>query len=105
MHIDKINDKLYKLIYIEKNNEKTLEYWNIIRKNNYILSEAIKPCTDKFEQYDSVKGITICERILLDYKNVNKDIYQELINLIYSNKDIARIVIDGYANGGFSYLL
>ena len=65
----------------------------------------MKLCKDKFEQYDTVKATTICERILLDYKNVDEYIYKELINLIYSNKDIARTVVDGYANGGFSYLL
>lgn len=105
MNIEKIDDKLYKLIYIEKNPEKYIEYWKIIRINNYILSEAIKLCKDKFEEYDTVKATTICERILLDCKNIDESIYQELINLIYSNKDIARTVVDGYANGGFSYLL
>ena len=33
MNIEKIDDKLYKLIYIEKNQEKYLEYWKILRKN------------------------------------------------------------------------
>ena len=102
--IDKIDHKLYRIIYIEKNRTKFLEFWNEIRQNDNILKEAIKFCKDRFNN-DSVKSLTICEQILYDYENVNKEIYQELINLIYTNKNIARIVIDGASNGGYSYLL
>ena len=31
--------------------------------------------------------------------------YKKLVDLIYSNRQIARIVLDGYSNGGYSYLL
>lgn len=102
--IDKIDHELYRIIYIEKNRTKFLEFWKEIRQNDNILKEAITFCKDRFNN-DSVKSLTICEQILYDYENVNKEIYQELINLIYTNKNIARIVIDGASNGGYSYLL
>lgn len=41
--------------------------------------------------------------MLLDYENVDSNIYQNLINTIYSNTDIARIVLDGASNGGNSF--
>ena len=82
VEIDKIDHELYRIIYIEKNRTKFLEFWEEIRQNISILKEAITFCKDKFNQ-DSVKGRTICEQILYDYENVNKEIYQELINLIY----------------------
>ena len=88
---------LLKIIPLQRGNK-------YVRKNHKIC-QAIIPCKDKFNQYDTVKGITICEQILYDYKNVNSEVYQELINLIYLNKDIARTVINGASNGGYSYLL
>lgn len=105
MDIEKIDNELYKKIYIEKNRKGANKIWEEIKNNIEILKEAIKPCKDKFKERDTVKGTAICERILLDYKTINQDIYQELINLIYSNKDIARTVLDGASNGGYSYLL
>lgn len=103
--IEKIDDKLFKTIYIDKDRDEFAKLWNEIKSNKSLLKEAIIPCKDKFNQYDTVKGITICEQILYDYKNINQEIYQKLINLIYSNKDIARIVINGASNGGYSFLL
>ncbi len=103
--IDIIDDKLYKAIYIDRDRIEFEKLWNEIKSNTVLLREAIRKCRDKFNQYDIVKGITICEQILYDYKNVNLEIYQELINLIYSNTDVARNVINGASNGGYSYLL
>lgn len=101
----KLDDELYKAIYIDKDSSKVSKIWNEIKQDINILKEAITPCKDKFNQYDTVKGITICEKILYDYKNINSEVYQKLINIIYSNKDIARTVINGASNGGYSYLL
>ena len=81
------------------------EIWNNIKDNRELLEWAIKKSKDKFRKKDIVNGVAICDTILYDYKNVDKDIYEELVNLIYSNEHIARIVLDGYGNGGFSYLL
>jgi len=103
--IERIDDKLFKVIYIKKDRAGFEKLWNEIKADKSLLKEAIKQCKDKFNQYDTVKGITICEQILYDYKSVNPEIYQELINLIYSNSDIARTVLNGASNGGYSYLL
>ena len=43
--------------------------------------------------------------MLVDFNNVDNEVYQKLVDLIYSNRQIARIVLDGYSNGGYSYLL
>lgn len=101
----KIDSKLYKTIFIDKNVTLARKLWEEIKQNKTVLTEAIKKTKDKFNQYDTVKGLTICNQILFDYENIDKSIYQELINLIYSNIDIARIVVDGASNGGYSYLL
>ena len=103
--ITKIDNELHNAIYVERDNIKSQQLWNEIKQDINILKEAITLCKDKFNQYDTVKGTTISEYILYYYKTVNPDIYQELINLIYSNTDIARTVINGAANGGYSYLL
>jgi hypothetical protein len=81
------------------------ELWRKIKENKELLSWSIKLTKDKFGERDIVNGLAICDSILVDYDGVDKDIYQELVNLIYSNEQIARIVQDGYSNGGFSYLL
>ena len=104
INVDKIDHELYRIIYIEKNRTKFLEFWEELRQNDNTLKEAITFCKDKFNN-DTVKGRTISEQILYDYENVNKEIYQELINLIYTNKNIAREVIHGASNGDYSYLL
>ena len=105
MDIKKIDDRLYIAAYGIPRVGNYEEIWNGIKNNKEVLSEAIKIEKDKFGEHDIVKGLAICELILMDYQNVDKEIYQNLINTIYSNKEIARIVIDGYANGGYSYLL
>ena len=78
--------------------------WDKIKQDKDLLRWAIKPIKNKYEN-DMINGLAICDAMLIDYENVDKDIYQELINLIYSNKNIARIVQHGYSNGGRSYLL
>lgn len=105
MNIDKIDREFYKKIYIDKNREESLKMWNEIKNDINILKEAIIKTKDRFNQYDTVKGITICEQLLFDYNDVNEEIYQELINLIYTNTKIARTVGHGASNGGYSYLL
>ena len=43
--------------------------------------------------------------MLKNYQEADPKAYNELIESIYSNVDIARTVIDGAANGGYSFLL
>ena len=81
------------------------EIWKSIRSNIELLKWAIKPIKNKFGEKDIVNGLSICDSILYDYQEVDKNIYNELVNLVYSNEQIARIVQDGACNGGFSYLL
>ena len=60
---------------------------------------------DKFDEHDIVKGLTICDSMLIDYNSVDEVAYNNLINSIYTNTDIARIVMNGASNGGYSFLL
>lgn len=68
--------------------------WQKIKQNPRILKEAIKVKRNKWNSGDLLTGNTIADAILRDYENIDQEIYQELVNTIYSNKDIARIVRD-----------
>lgn len=105
--VRKVDDKLYGALYdrCSPYKGKENELWKEIREDKELLREAIKVERDKFDEGDILKGITIARCMLRDFNNIDKDIYQELVNIIYSNKDIARCVLDGYSNGGDSYLL
>lgn len=101
----KIDDKLYIARYGMPREGNAQAIWDSIKTNDQILAEAIKVEKDKFGERDLVKGLAICDCMLIDHESVNKDIYHQLVNTIYSNTDIARIVLDGASNGGFSFLL
>ena len=101
----KIDDKLYYAKYCDKKVGNPEEIWNSIKNSKELLEWAIKPTKDKFDKKDLVNGLAICEDMLIDFNSVDNELYQKLINLIYSNRQIARIVLDGYSNGGYSYLL
>ncbi len=103
--IEQIENTLYRLMYVLNKRDECIKMWSLIRKYKGILRDAIKIKKDKFNKKDTLSCLTIAEFILRDYKNVDNEIYYELINAIYSNKDIARIVLDGYSNGGYSFLL
>ena len=105
MEIRKLDDRLYLAAFGCNRIGNYVEIWDSIKHNDEVLAEAIKVEKDKFGQRDLVKGLAICDFMLMDYEVINKDIYQQLVNLIYTNTEIARIVIDGYSNGGNSYLL
>ena len=101
----KIEDKLFYAKYCDSKVGNPEEIWSSIKNNRELLEWAIKPTKDKFGERDLVNGLAICEDILLDYDSIDKEIYEKLVNLIYSNRQISRIVLDGYSNGGYSYLL
>lgn len=105
VNIDMIDKELYNSIYISPRIGDYKEIWTRIRGNKEILKEAIQVIKDKFGDKDVLKSHSITEFILLDYENVDSNIYQDLINTIYSNTDIARIVLNGASNGGDSFLL
>lgn len=103
--LKKLDDELYRVRYILKDKEKTLKLWGEIKNNTEILEYAIKVVKDKWGKRDTFDCITILDSMLIDYNNINKDIYNKLVNIIYTNTDIARIVLDGASNGGYSFLL
>ena len=103
--IYKIENELYKATYgipVEGNKK---EIWENIKSKKDILMEAVKVKRNKWNNGDIVNGLTICDLMLSDYENVDVEAYSVLVNNIYNNQDIARIVMNGYANGGFSFLL
>ncbi len=101
----KIEDKLYYAKYCDSKFDNPIEIWSSIKNNRELLEWAIKPTKDKHGKRDLVNGLAICENLLIDFNNVDNEVYQKLVGLIYSNKQIARIVLNGYSNGGYSYLL
>ena len=106
-NVREMDDKLYGAVYdhCSPYKNKVEELWDEIRQDNDLLKEAIKVERDRFDQDDILKGITIARCMLIGYDKVDKDVYQDLINTIYTNRDIARCVLDGASNGGNSYLL
>lgn len=101
--LKKLDDRLYGAKHF--NYEDAEQLWNEIKNNREVLELAIKPTKDKLDNCDTVGASAICESILVDYDGVPEDIYQKFIDLIYSNREIARIVPNGYYNGGDSFLL
>lgn len=105
MDIEKLDDELYKAVYGIPKVGNYHEMWSKIKSNSKVLREAVKVKRDKFDEHDIVNGLTISDAMLRDYEYVDEVAYNNLINSIYTNTDIARIVMDGASNGGFSFLL
>ena len=103
--VKKIDSELQIAKYINKDSEEANRLWDMIKNDKETLELAITVVRDKFNENDITLGIAICDAMLIDYKTVDKDVYQKLVNTIYTNTDIARLVLDGAANGGYSYLL
>lgn len=104
-NIDKLDDMLYKAMYGIPKTGDSESIWEQIKNDSSVLKEAIKVKKDKWNDKDIVNGLTICNAMLIDYKSVDQSIYNELIKVIYSNTDIARIVMNGAYNVGCSFLL
>ena len=77
-----------------------IDLWNSITEDKELLKEAIKVTKNKWNE-DTVCASTICDMLLMDFQNVDCDIYQELINTIYSNRRIARICLDDAVSSSF----
>ncbi len=101
----KIDEILYRDRYIKRCYEDYNFVWDIIKNDRNILNKAIEVKRDKFNENDTFTHLAIVELMLINYEDVPSDIYNKLVNLIYSNTDLARIVLDGAANGGYSFLL
>lgn len=104
MDIKEIDKQLYYQRYIRKDYDKLNKLWNKVKNNKELLEEAIQITKNKFGE-DTLKSLSICECMLITYDTVDKEVYEKLVNTIYSNEQIARKVLDGAANGGFSFLL
>ena len=77
----------YKLHYVEES-PAAVAAWEEARGDK----EALEPAIEIVKSYGTYKfnSPLTCRKILTDYKNVNKEIYDKLINIIYSNNEIAR---------------
>ncbi|HOZ88999.1 MAG TPA: hypothetical protein PK737_02060, partial [Bacilli bacterium] len=99
---------------------KVEQIWNSIKGNKRILELATSVVKDKWGERDTFLASAIAECMLIDHNlfqktdpnqisffddSVDNKLYQDLVNKIYANTDLARIVLDGYANGGSSFLL
>ena len=104
VNIENLENSLYRAL-VGNQSQKYIEVWNIIKKNPTFLNEAIRTKKNKFNEKNTLSGIVICDAVLNDYENIESSIYTKLINEIYNDKDIARIVVRGASNGGFSFLL
>ena len=82
VNIDMLDNELYNSIYVYPRIGDYKEVWSRIRNNKEVLREAIQVTKDKFWERDIVKGLSIAELILLDYDNIDLDIYNNLINCI-----------------------
>lgn len=103
-NIKEIDKELYYQKYIKKDYEKLNTLWNKVKDNKELLEEAIIVTKNKFGE-DTLESLIICELMLITYDKVDNEIYQKLVSTIYTNEQIARKVLDGAANGGFSFLL
>ena len=101
----KVDEIMYRGRYIKKCQKDYEFVWDCVKRNNPMLEESIVVKRDKFDESDTFTNLAIVEAMLMDYDSVDKDIYRKLVDLIYSNTDLARIVLNGAANGGYSFLL
>lgn len=104
INIKKIDEELYYQRYIRKDYDKLNKLWNEVKNNKELLEEAIKVTKNRFGE-DTLESLIICECMLTTYDSVDNEVYQKLVNTIYSNVKIARKVLDGASNGGYSFLL
>ena len=84
-----------KNIFLNKDKKKIQETWEKIKLNNKILEYAIK--VDKY----SFKSNIITEKILKDVDLYNTKVYNELVDIIYSNRQIASIKVNKTTNTTF----
>lgn len=73
--------------------------WKEIKKNKELLKWAIGVYKEKWNN-DFLRATTICEFILSNYDSIDKEIYDELVKVIYTYTDIARCKTPS----NFSYL-
>lgn len=102
--VDEYDYRLYHAICEEEDNNKVVRIWNEIKENKEVLASAIEVKKNKWG-IDTVTSDMICSQILIS-KDVDEDIYQKLIDLICSNKEIAKLHLYNrmFLNGSDTYL-
>ena len=93
----KEDNRLYAAKQKISNIEKPEDVWEEISNNKEMLEWAIKPTKDVSGTRDIVNALTTCDFIITNYENVDPNIYQELINTIYSKEQIARISVNEFS--------
>ena len=91
--LDTIDTNLYVLTFIDIDHNKAQLCWNEIKNNKSLLEEAIKVKKVKAGYKYTLNALTIAYYMLVDYKNVDSDVYNKLIAQIYSNEDIAKKIL------------
>ncbi len=87
------NDQLNKSFYL-KDKETINLIWNKIKNNTFILNEALNIKINRFKEIDfRADYIVMC--MLYFQEDINKEAYKKLIDLIFSNADLARSGVDG----------
>lgn len=94
--INDIDNSIYRLEYIEKNYDELQKLWDSIKKDDILLLEASEIIKDKFEERNVFASNCIAELILKFPEEVNRGVYEEVVNKIYDNDDLAQIVVGGY---------
>ncbi len=105
LNIEKIDQELYIARYGLPRIGDANIIWARIKDNTEVLREAVKVRRNRRNTENIVNGLAISDAMLIDYRCVDQVAYSELIKSIYTNKDIARLVIGGVSNIGYTFLL
>ncbi len=100
----KLDNELYAALYCNPPQGDAKEIWERIRMDKEALKDAVTVVKNKWNE-EKVKGEAIAEQILLDYETVDKNCYETLITNIYKYPTVAKTVLEGSSNGGYSFLL
>ncbi len=93
------NQDLYEAAF-RGDNSFYCEIWNEIKENESVLKTAIKVTKNRRNNY-TLFGLLIADAILNNCNDVSPNIYNELINIIYTNADIARLSGSGIKKSTF----
>ena len=103
--VEDLDIKLYGSLYDPCSADKPIDVWNEIKVDRDVLCKAIEVERDKWDEEDTVKAPCIVDCILDYPEQVDEDIYSMLVNIIYSNRDIARIFVGDSGKIFDTYLL
>lgn len=104
-NLTRLENALYGAIYGVPQTGDFKTIWNEIKKNPELMRQAVQVKRNKWNTGDTLEAITIADTMLVDYQSSDPEAYQSLVQTVFQNKDIARMVLDGASNGGYSFLL